>query len=84
MLNAPLTRRRGGGTKCLRMVDFFTGSLEKWENRECLKLNRKGKGEAEKQGKVNENAITFQSRVCLLFPCFILREVLMLAFSCCV
>lgn len=77
-----LTRRRGGGTKCLRMVDFFTGSLEKWENRECLKLNLKGKEEVEKQGKVDEKAITFLRRVCFLFPCFILPEVLVLTFSC--
>lgn len=35
------------------MVDFFTGSLEKWENREYLKLNLKGKEEVEKQGKVD-------------------------------
>lgn len=38
------------------MVDFFTGSLEKWENRECLKSNLKGKEDVEKQGKVDEKA----------------------------
>lgn len=38
------------------MVDSFTGSREKWENRECLKLNLKGKEEVEKQGKVDAKA----------------------------
>lgn len=66
------------------MVDFFTGSLEKWENRECLKLNLMGrKEEVKKQGKVDEKA-TFLSRVSLLFPRFVLHEVLMLTFSCCI
>lgn len=45
---------------------------------ECLILNLKGKEEVEKQRKVDEKAITFLSRVCLLFPCFILHEVPML------
>lgn len=46
------------------MVEFFTGSLEKWKNRECLKLDLTGREEemlVEKQGKVDEKGITFLS-----------------------
>lgn len=56
--------RGGGGTKYLPMVEFFTGSLEKWKNRECLKLDLTGREEemlVEKQGKVDEKGITFLS-----------------------
>lgn len=46
------------------MVDFFTGSLEKWKNRECLQLDRTGREEemlVEKQGRVDEKGIAFLS-----------------------
>ncbi|KAI1237856.1 hypothetical protein IHE44_0013946 [Lamprotornis superbus] len=45
------------------MVDSFTGSLEKWENKDCLKVNRKGKEEAEKQRKVDEKAAEERAKV---------------------
>lgn len=46
------------------MVDFFTGSREKWKNRECLKTALAGREEemlVEKQGGVEEKGITFLS-----------------------
>ena len=48
----------------MRMVGFFTESLEKWKNRECLKLALAGRAEemmVEKQGRVAEKGITFLS-----------------------
>lgn len=48
----------------MRMVDFFTSSLEKWKNRECLKLTLTEREEemlVEKQGRVEEKGIAFLS-----------------------
>jgi len=68
-----------GRSACGGLVSAL-GAWKSGKTGECLELCLAGT--VEEQGKVDEEGITFLSRVCLLFPHFILREVLMLMFSC--